>query len=49
MQVGGGAVAIVLFGFLGLFWGRELRKKKKTQVTDESTEESSDVSPKVTV
>lgn len=29
MQVGGGAVAIVLFGFLGLFWGRELRKSKK--------------------
>jgi protein SCO1/2 len=29
MQVGGGAVAIVLFGFLGLFWGRELRKAKK--------------------
>lgn len=29
MQVGGGAVAIVLFGFLGLFWGRELRKGKK--------------------
>jgi protein SCO1/2 len=28
MQVGGGAVAIVLFGFLGLFWGRELRKAK---------------------
>ncbi|CAN5891945.1 SCO family protein [soil metagenome] len=28
MQVGGGAVAIVLFGFLGLFWGRELRKSK---------------------
>lgn len=49
MQVGGGAVAIVLFGFLGLFWGRELRKKKKTQVTDESTERSSDVPRKVTV
>jgi protein SCO1/2 len=28
MQVGGGAVAIVLFGFLGLFWARELRKSK---------------------
>jgi protein SCO1/2 len=29
MQVGGGCVAIVLFGFLGLFWGRELRRGKK--------------------
>jgi protein SCO1/2 len=29
MQVGGGAVALLLFGFLGLFWGRELRKSKK--------------------
>ena len=48
MQVGGGAVGLLLFGFLGLFWGRELRKKK-TQVTDESTERSSDVPRKVTV
>jgi len=30
MQVGGGAVGIVLFGFLGVFWGRELRKSKKS-------------------
>jgi protein SCO1 len=29
MQVGGGAVAIVLFGILGLFWARELRKAKQ--------------------
>jgi protein SCO1/2 len=29
MQVGGGAVALVLFGFLGLFWGRELRKNNR--------------------
>jgi protein SCO1 len=29
MQVSAGSVAIVLFGFLGLFWGRELRKSKK--------------------
>ena len=36
MQVGGGAVAIVLFTFLGAFWARELRKKK----TDRSGEES---------
>jgi protein SCO1/2 len=28
MQVGGGAVGLVLFGFLALFWGRELRKTK---------------------
>lgn len=27
MQVGGGAVAIVLFGVLGMFWARELRRK----------------------
>lgn len=27
MQVGGGAVAFVLFGILGVFWTRELRKK----------------------
>jgi protein SCO1/2 len=31
MQVGGGAVAILLFGVLGLLWTRELRKKHKTQ------------------
>ena len=29
MQVGGGSVGVLLFGFLGLFWGRELRKRKK--------------------
>lgn len=29
MQVGGGAVAIVLFGVLGMLWARELRKKKE--------------------
>ena len=29
MQVGAGGVAVVLFGILGLFWGRELRKGKK--------------------
>lgn len=28
MQVGGGAVAVVLFGVLGMLWRRELRKKK---------------------
>jgi protein SCO1/2 len=31
MQVGGGAVAIVLFAFLGLFWTRELTKKNKNK------------------
>lgn len=41
MQVGGGAVAIVLFGFLGLFWGRELRKGK-TKATPPS-ERTADV------
>jgi len=37
MQVGGGAVAIVLFGVLGVFWGREIRKarKKDTETTAE--------------
>ncbi|MBX3222981.1 MAG: SCO family protein [Labilithrix sp.] len=34
MQVGGGAVALVLFGFLGLFWSRELMKKKNTSGSD---------------
>ena len=48
MQVGGGAVAIVLFGFLGLFWGRELRKKKKTQAA-EPMGASTDVPSDVTV
>jgi len=28
MQVGAGGVAIVLFAFLGLFWSRELRKRR---------------------
>ena len=31
MQVGGGSVAIVLFGILGLFWGRELRRIKSNK------------------
>ncbi|MBN9164640.1 MAG: hypothetical protein BGO98_10765 [Myxococcales bacterium 68-20] len=29
MQVGGGAIAIVVLGMLGLFWGREIAKKKR--------------------
>jgi protein SCO1/2 len=33
MQVGGGAVGLVLFGFLGLFWGRELKKSLKNKAT----------------
>lgn len=36
MQVGGAAVAIVLFGFLGLFWLREFRKSKQSP-KDESS------------
>jgi protein SCO1 len=31
MRVGGGLVAIVLFGILGTFWFRELRKSKKAK------------------
>ncbi len=43
MQVGGGAVAIVLFGVLGLLWARELRKPKKdAKETDRETEATSD-------
>ena len=36
MQVGAGGVALVLFGILGLFWGRELRKGKKDTEPSES-------------
>lgn len=43
MQVGGGSVAIVLFGFLGLFWGRELRKGKSKKVTQPPSESPADV------
>jgi protein SCO1/2 len=35
MQVGGGAVAIVLFGILGLLWARELRKPRNESPRDE--------------
>jgi protein SCO1 len=35
MRVGGGLVAVVLFGFLGTFWVRELRKKKKDAKMDQ--------------
>lgn len=47
MQVGGGAVAIVLFGFLGLFWGRELRKSKMkgTSEAAKATDEPARVTP----
>ncbi len=31
MQVGGGLTAIILFGFLGMFWFRELRKAKSVE------------------
>jgi protein SCO1/2 len=40
MQVGGAATAIVLFSFLGFFWMREFRKKKKSQ-----SPASADLSP----
>ena len=33
MQVGGGAVGLLLFGFLALFWGRELKKSMKNKAT----------------
>jgi protein SCO1/2 len=49
MQVGGGAVAVVLFGFLGLFWGRELRKKKKTPDPNERSVDVPASQGKVTV
>jgi protein SCO1 len=38
MQVGGGAVAIVLFGILGLLWRRELRKPKRREPSQELRE-----------
>ena len=34
MQVGGGAVAIVLFSILGVLWGREIRRGRKKDATD---------------
>jgi protein SCO1/2 len=34
MQVGGGAVAIVLFGILGILWARELRKAKRSDESE---------------
>ena len=43
MQVGGGAVAVLLFGFLGLFWGRELRKSKKVTEPEDRPPVSGDV------
>ncbi len=36
MQVGGVAVAVALFGFLGLFWGREFQKSKGKKITPPS-------------
>jgi protein SCO1/2 len=38
MQVGGAATAILLFAFLGFFWRRELRKKKKDSQNPASAE-----------
>jgi len=43
MQVGGGAVAIVLFGFLGLFWARELRKSKSSNKSSPPSDTPADV------
>ncbi len=43
MQIGGGSVAVVLFGFLGLFWGRELRKAKSKKITAPLSESPADV------
>ena len=43
MQVGGGAVAIVLFGFLGLFWARELRKSKSNNKSSPPGDTPADV------
>lgn len=46
MQVGAGGVAVVLFGILGLFWGRELRKgKKDTRSGDSPTDVPVPLSP----
>ncbi len=33
MQVGGGAIGLLLFGFLALFWGRELKKSLNKKAT----------------
>lgn len=34
MQVGGGAVAVVLFGILGTFWAREIRRARRAASSD---------------
>lgn len=49
MQVGGGAVGIVLIGVLALFWGRELRKLKNSKKVTPPSEGSTDVPGDVTV
>jgi protein SCO1/2 len=38
MQVGGGAVALVLFSVLGVFWARELRRGKKRDDEEQTTD-----------
>jgi protein SCO1 len=38
MQVGGGAVAIVLFGILGAFWFRELRRSSRSPKAGDGNE-----------
>lgn len=42
MQVGGGAVAILLFSVLGVFWARELRRGKRDEER-EAEEKTTDV------
>jgi protein SCO1/2 len=48
MQVGGGAVAIVLFGMLGLFWRRELsptRRRREAQELKKAKKETEGPTP----
>ena len=47
MQVGGGAVAILLFSVLGVFWARELRRGKRDEEREAEEKKSNDapVSP----
>jgi protein SCO1/2 len=48
MQVGGGLVALVLFGFLGLFWGREWKKKRALQGLSGTSTPNPDETPPMT-
>lgn len=42
MQVGGGGVALILIGVLGMLWARELRKKRKGAAKDATTPATKD-------